>query len=82
MKIILASLIASATAFAVVLRQQVKTALNFKLTEGSYPDAQPPLGVFDSLGLLSDAGQEKFDRLRYVEIKHVRICLWPFSAKS
>ena len=36
--------------------------------------AQPPLGFFDPLGLLNDADQERFDRLRYVEIKHGRIC--------
>merc|ERR1719203_2023337 len=34
---------------------------------------QPPLGFFDPLGLLTDADQEKFDRLRYVELKHGRI---------
>jgi hypothetical protein len=36
--------------------------------------AQPPLGCFDPLGLLNGADQERFDRLRYVEIKHGRIC--------
>lgn len=34
--------------------------------------AQPPLGFFDPLNLVSDADQERFDRLRYVEIKHGR----------
>jgi hypothetical protein len=37
--------------------------------------AQPPLGFFDPLGLVSDGDQAKFDRLRYVEIKHGRICM-------
>jgi hypothetical protein len=33
------------------------------------------LGVSDPLGgVLNDADQERFDRLRYVEIKHGRIC--------
>ena len=36
--------------------------------------AQAPLGFFDPLGLVADGDQEKFDRLRYVEIKHGRIC--------
>merc|ERR1712021_286410 len=37
---------------------------------------QPPLGFFDPLGLLNgDADQEYFDRLRYTEIKHGRICM-------
>ena len=30
----------------------------------------PPLGFWDPLGLLTDADQERFDRLRYVEMKH------------
>jgi Chlorophyll A-B binding protein len=73
-------LLASAAAFAPVQHQQgAKTsALNFDLTEGGYLGAQPPLGVFDPLGLLNSADQEKFDRLRYVEIKHGRICQLAF----
>ena len=35
--------------------------------------AQPPLGFWDPLGLLKEADQERFDRLRYVETKHGRI---------
>jgi hypothetical protein len=37
--------------------------------------AQPPLGFFDPLGLVADGDQEKFDRLRFVEIKHGRIAM-------
>eukprot|EP00640_Fibrocapsa_japonica_P007167 CAMPEP_0113933788 /NCGR_PEP_ID=MMETSP1339-20121228/1096_1 /TAXON_ID=94617 /ORGANISM="Fibrocapsa japonica" /LENGTH=192 /DNA_ID=CAMNT_0000935255 /DNA_START=184 /DNA_END=762 /DNA_ORIENTATION=- /assembly_acc=CAM_ASM_000762 len=38
--------------------------------------AQPPLGFFDPLGMLNEnADQERFDRLRYVEIKHGRISM-------
>jgi hypothetical protein len=37
--------------------------------------AQAPLGFFDPLGLLSDADDEKFVRLRYVELKHGRISM-------
>ena len=37
--------------------------------------AQPPLGCWDPLGLLNDADQERFDRLRYVEVKHGRISM-------
>jgi len=37
--------------------------------------AQPPLGLWDPLGLLKDASQERFDRLRYVETKHGRIAM-------
>ena len=34
---------------------------------------QAPLGFWDPLGLLADADQAKFDRLRTVETKHGRI---------
>eukprot|EP00617_Octactis_speculum_P017575 CAMPEP_0185746162 /NCGR_PEP_ID=MMETSP1174-20130828/4614_1 /TAXON_ID=35687 /ORGANISM="Dictyocha speculum, Strain CCMP1381" /LENGTH=245 /DNA_ID=CAMNT_0028420607 /DNA_START=48 /DNA_END=786 /DNA_ORIENTATION=+ len=37
--------------------------------------AQPPLGCFDPLGMLDGADQERFDRLRFVELKHGRICM-------
>ena len=37
--------------------------------------AQPPLGFYDPLGLLADADQERFDRLRTVETKHGRIAM-------
>merc|ERR1712071_713001 len=41
--------------------------------------AQPPLVFFDPLGMLNgDVSQERFDRLRYVEIKHGRICQLAF----
>jgi len=36
---------------------------------------QQPLGYWDPLGLVSDGDQEKFERLRYVEIKHGRISM-------
>merc|ERR1712137_461956 len=51
---------------------QTSTALN--AFEGEL-GVQPPLGFFDPLGLLVDADQERFDRLRYVEIKHGRIAM-------
>jgi len=37
--------------------------------------AQMPLGFFDPLGLLKNADQERFDRLRTVEVKHGRIAM-------
>ena len=43
-----------------------------------WTDEQDPLGFFDPLGLLDDADQERFDRLRYVEVKHGRICQLAF----
>ena len=67
---VLASLAASAAAFAPAQTGKATTALNAFESELG---AQPPLGFFDPLGLLDEAGQTRFDRLRYVEIKHGRI---------
>lgn len=36
---------------------------------------QPPLGLFDPLGLLKNADAARFNRLRYVELKHGRISM-------
>ena len=69
---IFATLLASAAAFAPASQSASSTALN--AFEGEL-GAQAPLGFFDPLGLVADGDQEKFDRLRYVEIKHGRICM-------
>lgn len=48
------------------------------LSASSFEDeigAQMPLGFFDPLGILDDADDAKFNRLRYVEIKHGRIAM-------
>ena len=37
--------------------------------------SQAPLGFFDPLGLLKDADADRFNRLRYVEVKHGRISM-------
>ena len=69
---ILASLVGAA-AFAPARMSSKASALqmNFKDAIG----AQPPLGFWDPLGLLKDADQERFDRLRTVETKHGRIAM-------
>merc|ERR1719384_2285668 len=72
---IAATLIASAAAFAPSKVAQTSTALNAFESELG---VQPPLGFFDPLGLLDDADQERFDHLRYVEIKHGRISMLAF----
>jgi hypothetical protein len=72
---IAATLIASVAAFAPASKVAPKTALNAFESEIG---AQPPLGFFDPLGMLADADQERFDRLRYVEIKHGRIAQLAF----
>jgi len=72
MKLAIASVLAgSAAAFAPSAMPKASTALNMAFE--SELGVQPPLGFFDPLGLLTDADQEKFDRLRYVELKHGRI---------
>ena len=50
----------------------------FNSNTNRYEDAlgaQPPLGFWDPLGLLEDADEERFARLRYVETKHGRISM-------
>jgi hypothetical protein len=75
--VIFAAAIATAAAFAPapMAKTPSTSALNAFETELG---AQPPLGFFDPLGLLDQAGQTRFDRLRYVEIKHGRICQLAF----
>ena len=70
---ILASLIAAAAAFAPAKDAARSSTLSMSFE--SELGAQEPLGFFDPLGLVADGDQAKFDRLRYVEIKHGRICM-------
>jgi Chlorophyll A-B binding protein len=87
---IIASLVASAAAFtsqqaarpatslAAVAKKPVKKAPAKKAPAKSFSSelgVQPPLDFWDPLGLLDGADQERFDRLRYVEIKHGRIAM-------
>jgi hypothetical protein len=74
--LIAATLAASAAAFAPSGMKASSSAL--KMAFESELGVQPPLGFFDPLGLLNDADQERFDRLRYVEVKHGRICQLAF----
>ncbi|KAL7556314.1 hypothetical protein ACA910_011860 [Epithemia clementina (nom. ined.)] len=67
-----AALIASAAAFAPASQKASSSTLKaFEEELG----AQAPLGFFDPLGIVADGDQAKFDRLRYVEIKHGGICM-------
>lgn len=79
--VIFASLLASSAAafapstkHASAVRSSVATTLNMASFENEL-GAQPPLGFFDPLGLVADGDQDKFDRLRYVELKHGRVCM-------
>ncbi len=69
---IIASLIATAAAFAPA-KQSARTVV-VKAFEDEL-GAQPPLGFFDPLGLVTDGNQANFDRLRYVELKHGRVSM-------
>jgi len=76
MKLAISAILAgSAAAFAPSTVSKASTALNAFESELG---VQEPLGFFDPLGLLADADQEKFDRLRYVELKHGRISMLAF----
>merc|ERR1712083_1018532 len=66
----------SAAAFAPSMNGARSSSL--KMAFESELGVQPPLGFFDPLGMLNDADQERFDRLRYVEVKHGRICQLAF----
>jgi hypothetical protein len=70
---VLASLIASAAAFAP--SQQVKPSTALSASFENELGAQVPLGFWDPLGIVADGDKAKFDRLRFVELKHGRICM-------
>jgi len=72
---ILASVVATAAAFAPAQQKATSTSLSAFEDELG---VQPPLGFYDPLGLLDGASQERFDRLRYVEIKHGRVSMLAF----
>jgi|EP00979_Chaetoceros_neogracilis_P008893 hypothetical protein len=72
---ILATLLSSAAAFAPSKVAQTSSTLNaFEAELG----VQQPLGFYDPLGMLDDASQDQFDRLRFVEIKHGRVAQLAF----
>mmetsp|Transcript_20639 Transcript_20639/g.42480 ORF Transcript_20639/g.42480 Transcript_20639/m.42480 type:complete len:209 (-) Transcript_20639:271-897(-) len=70
---ILSLVISTVAAFAPQQDARVSTSLS-----GSFESelgAQRPLGFWDPLNMLDGVDQERFDRLRYVEIKHGRIAM-------
>merc|ERR1712018_199910 len=77
MKLAVAAIIAgSAAAFVPAAPKTASIATNMAFE--SELGVQPPLGFYDPLGMLDDADQERVDRLRYVELKHGRICMLAF----
>jgi hypothetical protein len=71
--VIVASLVAGATAFAPSRVATISTGLDMAFENEL--GAQPPLGFFDPLGMLEAADAQRFERLRYVELKHGRISM-------
>ena len=70
---VVASLIAGAAAFAPSKVSTSSTALNMAFEEEL--GVQEPLGLWDPLGLLELCDAVRFERLRYVELKHGRISM-------
>jgi|UniRef100_A0A6U3TJQ0 hypothetical protein len=69
---IFASLLAGAAAFAPAAQQKATSSLSAFENEIG---AQEPLGYWDPLNFCLDQDQDRFDRLRYVELKHGRIAM-------
>merc|ERR1719183_1798422 len=72
--IVLALAVASASAFVQPVQRAARTA-PMKMAFESEIGAQQPLGFWDPLGLLENADQDRFDRLREVELKHGRVSM-------
>ena len=73
---VFATLLASAAAFAPAQQSAKTSALSMSFEDEL--GAQAPLGFFDPFGQLNGEDEGRFDRLRYVEIKHGRICQLAF----
>ena len=69
---VFATLLATVGAFAPVSQKASSSALQAFENELG---AQPPLNFYDPLGLVADGDEAKFNRLRYVEVKHGRIAM-------
>lgn len=68
---VVASLVASAAAFAPSSQKVSSTALNADFSDRA--GALPPIGYWDPLGLASS--EEKFDQYRAAELKHGRVSM-------
>ena len=73
MKLILASLIASAAAFAPSQVAQTSTALSASLD--GLPGALPPAGVFDPLGFAEKATDATLAHYREAELAHGHVAM-------
>ena len=76
--VIIASLIASAAAFAPAqVGSRASTAVSLDIS--GELGAQAPLGAFDPLNIMADADQEKFNTWREIEIVHGRVAMLAVS---
>lgn len=77
MKTVIVSFFLAATAvYAFIPRHDGKCSLcSTKMAFEDEIGALPPLGLFDPLGLLKEADSARFNRLRFVELKHGRIAM-------
>jgi Chlorophyll A-B binding protein len=73
----LASLLAGAAAFAPA-QQSASTSVSLNNSFENEVGVPAPLGFFDPFGQLSNEDEARFERLRYVEIKHGRIAQLAF----
>ena len=70
---VLASIVASAAAFAPAQQSRSSSALAADFS--GEPGVVAPLGLFDPWNLLDSADQDRFDHLRAVELEHGRISM-------
>jgi len=78
--LIFASIVSSTCAFVTVQKQanEPSALAAKKAAAGDFSTevgVQQPLGYWDPLGLVADGDQEKFDRLRFTELKHGRVSM-------
>jgi hypothetical protein len=74
MKLAIFSLLtATAAAFAPATQKSSTSALSMSFENEI--GAQEPLGFWDPLNMVYNVDQDRFDRLRYVELKHGRIAM-------
>jgi len=72
---ILASLVASAAAFAPAQEGRAASAIAASSPFSDEVGAMAPLGFYDPLGLCADGSKEKFDLLREYELTHGRVSM-------
>ena len=73
MKLVIASLIGSAAAFAPAPVAKSSTAINFSADD--LPGALPPMGFFDPLGFATDADEATLKKYREAEVTHGRVAM-------